>query len=1026
MIDQQRVLKGLQSRFGELKPIRPGVFRAAQSFGGRDYAVRYFDLTGKLDEAASHLREYQEDLMAETYFGTDAPSDLRWNHYLYFVATDEDAVRHDFRVLKSQLESDRTYARKAVLTEHDVEALGSGSPDLPASPPLDVAAQWAHRLDELGLSFILDDGISAPEAARLISKGVRQPSARQATFDPLSEAERLAGSGFLNNLTIQGFRKYPTTKQFTFGSVNLIFGRNGSGKTSLLEAIEYLYCGANKRGADRLPGTKLSGAFVGGSVKLVASSTSPTPSQQRSRNAHWYSRVDVKKATVCDSFGKFNFLDTDAAVHLSREDDSNDRLTADVARLILGAEAEKLSNKMERVAEKIEAEHKEKAHDARDIRQRLADARARLELIRKVPLTSDSAFTGLLETLRLCGWRSIPKTKTAAQTIASDLRAAVVAAKRVAKFEASIGTDERLSLADRRRQLVEDIEAARKKLSDLQASLKQLVSDRESVSLADHRLRVLQELQRYVQTGLQDKLSELLAARARVDQRSVGLASLDGEDLVAVDESEFDSVLLTVALSAQDEVKRWETSLRERTSEVKGIEAAFSSIAVLRQRMIEAGAELIARAGDPDHCPICHTQFEPGHLKRLMDETLKEGPSEVLSIAQSRLLEAKESLARAADRQRFLQLLNTFVGSGRAVSLREAIDAVRSARTALEADRERSKGLESAIAALAEQGLTESDMRSHLRALGLSTAPSPEELDGLIESATKDLAQHLKSVDNGNAQVADHLLSLSKLSGQAGRQSDADPSVHIQLMTDRLATLDVQLSAVQTLESVLDRQIASDVPLELRLEQATDQLARLQAALDVEAHATSSATTEEHKISSLANALEERVGESDRLSKALAMLQDLLAKSRAGEFVNEVLRSNAAEISRIFSAIHAPNEFTINAQSGGLKIIRDATSAPATLNQMSTGQRAAYALSLFLAMNARLRAGPPLIVLDDPIAHIDDLNILSFLDHLRDLALTGSRQIFIATADDKLAALVRQKFRFLGSERFKDIPLSRD
>lgn len=62
--------------------------------------------------------------------------------------------------------------------------------------------------------------------------------------------------------------------------------------------------------------------------------------------------------------------------------------------------------------------------------------------------------------------------------------------------------------------------------------------------------------------------------------------------------------------------------------------------------------------------------------------------------------------------------------------------------------------------------------------------------------------------------------------------------------------------------------------------------------------------------------------------------------------------------------------------------------------------------------------------MDDPVAHIDDINMLSFLDHLRQLAIGGSRQIFFATADTKLAGLFRHKFRFLGDE-FKELRLSR-
>lgn len=119
-----------------------------------------------------------------------------------------------------------------------------------------------------------------------------------------------------------------------------------------------------------------------------------------------------------------------------------------------------------------------------------------------------------------------------------------------------------------------------------------------------------------------------------------------------------------------------------------------------------------------------------------------------------------------------------------------------------------------------------------------------------------------------------------------------------------------------------------------------------------------------------------------------------------------------------------PNEFEIQAIQGKLVIIRRSTGAEVQLEHMSTGQRAAFALSLFLAMNGRLRSGPPVLLFDDPVAHIDDINMLSFLDHLRQLAIGGSRQIFFATADTKLAGLFRHKFRFLGDD-FKELRLSR-
>ena len=98
----------------------------------------------------------------------------------------------------------------------------------------------------------------------------------------------------------------------------------------------------------------------------------------------------------------------------------------------------------------------------------------------------------------------------------------------------------------------------------------------------------------------------------------------------------------------------------------------------------------------------------------------------------------------------------------------------------------------------------------------------------------------------------------------------------------------------------------------------------------------------------------------------------------------------------------------------------------ARLSEISTGQRAALVLSIFLAQNAQLTVAPPVILIDDPIAHVDDLNSLSFLDYLREIVLKGRRQVFFSTANDKLATLIERKFDFLGSDGFRRIDLRRE
>lgn len=130
------------------------------------------------------------------------------------------------------------------------------------------------------------------------------------------------------------------------------------------------------------------------------------------------------------------------------------------------------------------------------------------------------------------------------------------------------------------------------------------------------------------------------------------------------------------------------------------------------------------------------------------------------------------------------------------------------------------------------------------------------------------------------------------------------------------------------------------------------------------------------------------------------------------------------EINDAFVRIHSPNEYEYVGNDGVLLRSKE-SGQDWTLDKVSTGQRAAFALSVFLALNRTAARTPPVILIDDPVAHVDDLNALSFLDYLRDLAITSKKQVFFATADARVAALFARKFNFLGDD-FKRIDLVRE
>ena len=162
-----------------------------------------------------------------------------------------------------------------------------------------------------------------------------------------------------------------------------------------------------------------------------------------------------------------------------------------------------------------------------------------------------------------------------------------------------------------------------------------------------------------------------------------------------------------------------------------------------------------------------------------------------------------------------------------------------------------------------------------------------------------------------------------------------------------------------------------------------------------------------------------------RLTETQSTLESLQSEHSLKAAMESALQENRAGIEGIFSRIHSPAEFR-GLGSSWTTLVRKADGSEAKLSEISTGQRAAFALSIFLAQNAQLTVAPPLVLIDDPIAHVDDLNSLSFLDYLREIVLKGRRQIFFATANDKLATLFERKFDFLGSEGFRRFDLGRE
>lgn len=1031
MIDLQQAVVTLRARYPKLEAVSDRVYRGMDLHEGRPYAVRYFDLRDAVPSSIEGLQGYQDEVLSGDYYAAEAKADLRWNYYLYFVANSDRFKNDAFLKAKAIIEADREYARKIVVEESLLEALIARTVFEPTSDgalPPDALSIWVAALDRHSLGFVVDDSLQVPDVVKNIIAGNRQGRQRSLSAPSLTAGEAAAATDFLARVEIQGFRAFPKQRTFNLGLVNLISGVNGVGKTSTLEAIEFLFCGKTKR-TDKpvLQNTTITGTWATSGMTLNTG-RSTSAAQFRARQLAWYGRTELRKLTLDDSFGKFNFLDTDAAVKLTVEN-SFERLTDDVFQLLLGAESSKALDRLDRVAKQLnDAERSiEKDVGTSDIRR--TDALRRVEEIRAAPHESDAFWADVAAALRRLGWRGsvekadavalsdeLVKTMTNARLLPTTAMPTALVVEWRAAAEALRGVSRTLGeLAQEGRRT----EAEAKRV-------------RSQLRVVTERLAAIEALQPLVRAGVAVQWKQLDALKARYAEASTRLASLE------LSAAEIPEEAAKEGLGIRDAVRRWSEFLDDAAQEKDGaqrrlatLESAQTILTNARQQLRSGALAVIEHTNDTKHCPVCGTAFTAAKLKALVDALVAgDGISVIDSDHVRRDVEAAENKRLRADRAlEALRSLQRFTEVSDAVPVATCLAQVADERGRVSVIRAELETMEETIKAQASLGWTVDRVRALSETAGVSAEVSDAELGKVAEELTKERGALTNRVSELERDARTREARLSDLSAAYNFPSAMSLVAMQKEGAERVRTAEQVVTATKEIDALLDLASASSVEgLRAGLEQTHDLVVRLRTAIQREADDDQSLTREATIAGDAAKEIEAYQVRLNRVNSARQVIDDLTRGQSGRLLAEQVLRENASSIASTFEKIHAPNEFDVQVDGTAddtLRIVRRSTGRKVELDEMSSGQRAAYALSLFLAMNERLRTGPRVLIFDDPVSHVDDINTLSFLDHLRDISLTRMRQIFFATADTKLAGLLVRKFGFLGGQ-FKHIELERE
>jgi len=754
------------------------------------------------------------------------------------------------------------------------------------------------------------------------------------------------------------------------------------------------------------------------------------PQEFRDRNLAWYGQTDIKTNTLYSSFARFNFLDGDAPVSLA---DSAATIEDDLSKLLIGPDASKSWRNIERVSEAVSSRLRALSALRAQLDEELSSFVKILANAQGIKHESDSICDRMEKMLYRLGWnvRGDDPEGFATSTIESlaEMVSVATQASTIGWIEAPASIDGLVRYCQATRALSEQTANDLTALEKAQQSTKQL---EDRIRRIQEALPLAERVRQIVEAGVPAREAQRKELTKNVTAYVSWLAGLEESGLDGLSVPELSTPVTDWAMDGASRCTSAQALLDTAKAEYAKYSRLRDQSLNIAEQLREVASKILVTSPEPDECPLCHTRFGPGELAKHIASGVDERLEAVGRGHLTSLREREDALREASVVATASSWLRKFCEKANLpsdISVRSALLEIEKLKNALADTQTHLNVVNTELAAVGLQGLSEHQLersRQVLRELGFP-----------LDQPTQDaVTRLLATIDQELAGISQKLDAQKKLSDELRNRLEASlrsEGSGIEDLRRALSRLKERLATAESLQRKLSdfsrsypwpggRPIAE---LVVEADAIRKVAAQLRTALSGEKQAESAYAESVQRKAKLDQQLAELRPKIERLTKAQSTLETLQRDYSLSGAMAAALRENRNDIEMIFSRIHSPAEFR-GLGSGWTTVVRRIDGAEAKMSEISSGQRAAFALSIFLAQNAQLRMAPPIILMDDPIAHVDDLNSLSFFDYLRDVALAGMRQILFATASEKLAALFQRKFDFLGPKEFRRIDLIRE
>lgn len=994
------------------------------------YAKHFIDFSRDVLGNNFELRDYQEKILSDEYYKNT--KELQWNLYLHFILNDEDYSLAIDQGVKRDIEKDTIYARKIVHNKEVDEAgkKSSGTPELPT----DIVSLWREKLYELNLSPVYDlqNYKHINRAVKAIVSGDIKREEEVERYN--SDSDFNIQIGEVEELCLAEVkRKYPIKRNFDFSDVNLIYGVNGAGKTTIIEAIEY-WCTGN---TSREYLSKSKGVFDFGSVTMkTSSSNNPISSQKisksllRERDLSWYGNYSKTQVKTIDGFIRCNSFNCNGLNSIDKGEDIRNYISS----IVLGEEINTLKDRSHSILDKLQSEKKEIRTNIERITEEVNYLISVVDRSDVNPDAFENYKISFKEEIKNSKYTSLINNKYEPYELnyISDLKNELLLIEEyIEHLNKNKLTGLDLNSALKEKQLVEDLLVEILNLKNRLKDIKK--TNNEEKLFIDNKkdeLNLVKSIRKLISIDPHLHLSSI-ATDIQAKTRKLERLSILSEKLSNLQGiPNYSSQYVNNKLGSLNEKIK---SKKEISHDLKSTKATLvSNLGELKKLESEITSSAIkyTQLANNDVCPVCKTEHKEGLVNRIQKfklpkDSIKQGVIDLEEKISEVSKEIDDIRSLISVYETIIHITNQLKDIGYEESTKKPdIDKL------LEIEKQDLNNLKSLNSNLIDSGFTGEVI---------------EELNTkLVDKYGVSITSH-EDIDLGNKEES-CLRELNDMYLNREKNVEIQEGLEINLkkcigkVTDTIVEYDSDVGIESCLQNyIISLNKAHWYYSNMKVEGVAD-INQLHSAFSEigglvkkqndlydlyikTQNLLNNTYKNQNRIKELKKELLKYNHQESNIIEIYENIRNLLKQYSSEEHVNNFLNNNIESINKIYKQIHAPREIEeiiINSE-GDIELI-DIDNNSRKDHQISTGQRTALALSIFITLHqaaTNSAKAPKFILLDDPVSNVDDLNIIAFFDYLRDLVINGTQVVFV-TADSKIAGLFEMKFKFMGHRFTKE------